>query len=204
MIGQIQYVNDRDRLAVRKIVKIADSGGDGPRARLPSGIPRCGAGTTATGGIHGARPAPGHSHRGRRPAGQVLHRRVEAHDRRGCRHRDLPDRWAHQPGDHPDRPRAQDRRQSPEERDHFGFEVENVADTVPLCDKWGAAKRVEKRPPHREAEFRVLDPDGNPIDLSAHGWPHWRWGRSRCGALTARSRLYDRRVDTNRLPGILD
>ena len=55
---------------------------------------------------------------------------------------------------------------------HFGFEVDNVAEMVPVCDKWGAAKRVEKRPPNREAEFRVLDPDGNPIDLSAHGWPH--------------------------------
>jgi len=30
-----------------------------------------------------------------------------------------------------------------------------------------------KRPPNREAEFRVWDPDGNPIDLSQHGWPHW-------------------------------
>ena len=31
---------------------------------------------------------------------------------------------------------------------------------------------VRKRPPNREAEYRVLDPDGNPIDLSQHGWPH--------------------------------
>src|ERR1700687_3513369 len=48
---------------------------------------------------------------------------------------------------------------------HFGFEVESVDAMVPVCSQWGASTEVEKRPPNREAEFRVYDPDGNPIDL---------------------------------------
>ena len=55
---------------------------------------------------------------------------------------------------------------------HLGFEVESVEATVPLCEEWGASTDVKKRPPNREAEYRVHDPDGNPIDLSQHGWPH--------------------------------
>ena len=55
---------------------------------------------------------------------------------------------------------------------HFGFEVDSVADLVPVCKQWGAATDTKKRPPNREAEYRVHDPDGNPIDLSQHGWPH--------------------------------
>jgi hypothetical protein len=35
----------------------------------------------------------------------------------------------------------------------------------------GAASEVEKQAQNREAEYRVHDPDGNPIDLSQHGWP---------------------------------
>jgi catechol 2,3-dioxygenase-like lactoylglutathione lyase family enzyme len=55
---------------------------------------------------------------------------------------------------------------------HFGFEVDSVAEVTPVCREWGAADNVAKRPPNREAEYRVHDPDGNPIDLSQHGWPH--------------------------------
>jgi catechol 2,3-dioxygenase-like lactoylglutathione lyase family enzyme len=55
---------------------------------------------------------------------------------------------------------------------HFGFEVESVDELVPVCKQWGASVDVAKRPPNREAEFRVHDPDGNPVDLSKHGWPH--------------------------------
>ena len=55
---------------------------------------------------------------------------------------------------------------------HLGFEVESVEAVVPVCKEWGAATDTEKRPPNREAEYRVHDPDGNPIDLSQHGWPH--------------------------------
>jgi catechol 2,3-dioxygenase-like lactoylglutathione lyase family enzyme len=55
--------------------------------------------------------------------------------------------------------------------DHFGFEVENVASVRETCKDLDGASRVDKRPPNREAEYRVRDPDGNRIDLSQHGWP---------------------------------
>jgi catechol 2,3-dioxygenase-like lactoylglutathione lyase family enzyme len=55
---------------------------------------------------------------------------------------------------------------------HLGLEVENVDALVPICRDAGASVDVKKRPPNREAEFRVHDPDGNPVDLSQHGWPH--------------------------------
>ena len=54
---------------------------------------------------------------------------------------------------------------------HFGFEVEDVERLRAVCDDLNAASGVDKRPPNREAEYRVHDPDGNPIDLSKHGWP---------------------------------
>jgi catechol 2,3-dioxygenase-like lactoylglutathione lyase family enzyme len=54
---------------------------------------------------------------------------------------------------------------------HFGFEVEDVDRLRAACDDLNAASEVAKRPPNREAEYRVHDPDGNPIDLSKHGWP---------------------------------
>lgn len=54
---------------------------------------------------------------------------------------------------------------------HFGFEVEDVADLRDVCKELDAATGIDKRPPNREAEYRVHDPDGNPIDLSQHGWP---------------------------------
>jgi catechol 2,3-dioxygenase-like lactoylglutathione lyase family enzyme len=54
---------------------------------------------------------------------------------------------------------------------HFGFEVEDVDAMRGICDELNAASGIDKRPPNREAEFRVHDPDGNPIDLSKHGWP---------------------------------
>jgi catechol 2,3-dioxygenase-like lactoylglutathione lyase family enzyme len=54
---------------------------------------------------------------------------------------------------------------------HFGFEVEEVERLRAACDDLHAASGVAKRPPNREAEYRVHDPDGNPIDLSKHGWP---------------------------------
>jgi catechol 2,3-dioxygenase-like lactoylglutathione lyase family enzyme len=54
---------------------------------------------------------------------------------------------------------------------HFGIEVEDVEALRPICKELGAASEIQKRPPNREAEYRVHDPDGNPIDLSQHGWP---------------------------------
>lgn len=54
---------------------------------------------------------------------------------------------------------------------HFGFEVENVETLRDTCNELNASSGIDKRPPNREAEYRVHDPDGNPIDLSQHGWP---------------------------------
>jgi catechol 2,3-dioxygenase-like lactoylglutathione lyase family enzyme len=54
---------------------------------------------------------------------------------------------------------------------HFGFAVEDVAAVREACNQLAASSDVAKRPPNREAEYRVHDPDGNPIDLSRHGWP---------------------------------
>ena len=54
---------------------------------------------------------------------------------------------------------------------HFGFEVEDVAAVHDACKELNASTGVDKRPPNREAEYRVHDPDGNPIDLSKHSWP---------------------------------
>jgi catechol 2,3-dioxygenase-like lactoylglutathione lyase family enzyme len=54
---------------------------------------------------------------------------------------------------------------------HFGFEVDNVAALRGTCEELKAASGIDQRPPNREAEYRVHDPDGNPIDLSQHGWP---------------------------------
>ena len=54
---------------------------------------------------------------------------------------------------------------------HFGFEVEDVNARRDACNGLDAASGIDKRPPNREAEYRVHDPDGNPIDLSKHGWP---------------------------------
>ena len=55
--------------------------------------------------------------------------------------------------------------------DHIGFEVENIDALRSRCQELGAATEIQKRPTNREAEYRVHDPDGNPIDLSQHGWP---------------------------------
>ena len=54
---------------------------------------------------------------------------------------------------------------------HFGFEVEDVDGLREKCKEFNATTGIDKRPPNREAEYRVHDPDGNPIDLSKHGWP---------------------------------
>lgn len=53
---------------------------------------------------------------------------------------------------------------------HFGMEVESIDALTPMCQELGGGT-VQKRPPNREAEYRIADPDGNLIDLSEHGWP---------------------------------
>ena len=54
---------------------------------------------------------------------------------------------------------------------HLGFEVEDLEAVKKKLKDAGASSEVQRRPRNREAEYRVLDPDGNPIDLSTHGWP---------------------------------
>jgi catechol 2,3-dioxygenase-like lactoylglutathione lyase family enzyme len=54
---------------------------------------------------------------------------------------------------------------------HFGVEVDDIEALRPICKELGAATEIQKRPANREAEYRVHDPDGIPIDLSQHGWP---------------------------------
>lgn len=54
---------------------------------------------------------------------------------------------------------------------HFGIEVDDIDKLKSVCLALGAASDIQKRPPNREAEYRVADPDGNLIDLSQHGWP---------------------------------
>jgi len=54
---------------------------------------------------------------------------------------------------------------------HLGFEVEDFEALKKALKEAGAGSEVQKRPRNREAEYRVLDPDGNAIDLSTHGWP---------------------------------
>jgi len=49
--------------------------------------------------------------------------------------------------------------------------VDDVQALKPMSDRMGGADDVRKRPPNRESEYRVQDPDGNLIDLSQHGWP---------------------------------
>ena len=45
------------------------------------------------------------------------------------------------------------------------LEIENIEELKPVCKELGAASEIQKRPPNREAEYRVADPDGNLIDL---------------------------------------
>ena len=53
---------------------------------------------------------------------------------------------------------------------HFGFLVDDVDSVRPLLSRAGASK-VEARPAGRSfTDWRVHDPEGNPIDLSARGY----------------------------------
>ena len=56
--------------------------------------------------------------------------------------------------------------------DHFGFEVDEVEPLRDVFKQMGASSEVQPRPKNRAAEFRVHDPDGNPIDLVySRKWP---------------------------------
>jgi catechol 2,3-dioxygenase-like lactoylglutathione lyase family enzyme len=52
---------------------------------------------------------------------------------------------------------------------HFGFQIDNLADTEAKLAKWN--EPVTERPSTRPyAEHRAMDPDGNLFDLSVHGY----------------------------------
>lgn len=58
----------------------------------------------------------------------------------------------------------------PMELNHFGFVVDDVESLRPVLSRAGASK-VEARPAGRSfTDWRVHDPEGNPIDLSARGY----------------------------------
>jgi catechol 2,3-dioxygenase-like lactoylglutathione lyase family enzyme len=58
----------------------------------------------------------------------------------------------------------------PKGLNHFGFFVEDVEALRPILSEAGASK-VEARPAGRSfTDWRVHDPEGNPIDLSARGY----------------------------------
>ena len=61
--------------------------------------------------------------------------------------------------------------QSPNGLYHFGIQTENMDETVSRVQKFQPDKPAKNRPAGTPyAELRVSDPEGNLIDLSAHGF----------------------------------
>src|SRR5580765_5455789 len=55
--------------------------------------------------------------------------------------------------------------------DHFGFQVENMDETLKTANTTGAKENAEKKPRDgRFAEMGVHDPVGQLVDVSVHGW----------------------------------
>jgi hypothetical protein len=53
---------------------------------------------------------------------------------------------------------------------HFGFEVEDSGDTGRKIEGMKLPKPVERPSTTPFAELRAMDPDGNLIDISEHGY----------------------------------
>ena len=53
---------------------------------------------------------------------------------------------------------------------HFGFLVENVDTLRPVLERAGASKVVARPAGRSFTDWRVHDPEGNPIDLSSRGY----------------------------------
>lgn len=55
--------------------------------------------------------------------------------------------------------------------DHFGFQVEDMEQTLRVAGANGAKGETEKKPRDgRFAEMGVHDPVGTQVDVSVHGW----------------------------------
>jgi len=55
--------------------------------------------------------------------------------------------------------------------DHFGFQVEDVEETLKTAAASGAKGEADKKPRDgRFAEMGVHDPDGQLVDVTVHGW----------------------------------
>jgi hypothetical protein len=52
----------------------------------------------------------------------------------------------------------------------LGFDVDDMDDLEGSLKKAGASSALQSMPKDHDAEYRVLDPDGNRLDLAVHGW----------------------------------
>jgi catechol 2,3-dioxygenase-like lactoylglutathione lyase family enzyme len=52
----------------------------------------------------------------------------------------------------------------------LGFDVDDLQNLEGSLKKAGASSELTPMPKDHDAEFRVLDPDGNHLDLAIHGW----------------------------------
>jgi ABC-type nitrate/sulfonate/bicarbonate transport system substrate-binding protein len=53
----------------------------------------------------------------------------------------------------------------------FGFQVENMEETLKSAQASGAQSEADKKPRDgRFAEMGIQDPTGTPVDVSVHGW----------------------------------
>jgi len=53
---------------------------------------------------------------------------------------------------------------------HVGFQIESIDEIKRELEEFDASMQIEERPKGGYAEFRVMDPEGIPIDLSEEGW----------------------------------
>jgi hypothetical protein len=55
--------------------------------------------------------------------------------------------------------------------DHFGFQVENMEETLQTAQVAGAKSQADTKPRDgRFAEMGVHDPAGQLVDVTVHGW----------------------------------
>ena len=52
----------------------------------------------------------------------------------------------------------------------LGFDIDDMEDLQGSLKKAGASSDPQPMPKDHDAEYRVLDSDGNLLDLSMHGW----------------------------------